>query len=107
MRRIGFEQPKKRPVANHTCTVEGCGRPEAAKGLCQTHRRHVAVLGHPRPIRSYRERTSGTVKFAGLRLSPGCVRKVRRFADARGLSPNAAVQEILEAWHASQRSKSV
>jgi hypothetical protein len=50
------------------------------------------------PIRPYRRRVPGTVKFAGLRLTPGCAATVRSEAEARNLSCGAVIADILERW---------
>jgi hypothetical protein len=55
------------------------------------------------PIRPYRKRSDGTVKFAGLRLSSQCAEKVQARAERTGLSFGATIAEILEGWHARKR----
>jgi hypothetical protein len=81
------------------CTFHGCGRDSYARGLCQTHHRQRLATGKLKPIRPYRKRSAGTVKFSGLRLSPGCIDTLEAYAEKRGLSHGAAIAEILEAWH--------
>jgi hypothetical protein len=51
-----------------------------------------------REIRPYRKRSAGTVKYAGLRLTPECVAKVAARARRKGLSEGAAIAEVLEEW---------
>ncbi len=85
------------------CKAPGCGRPAYARGCCQTHHRQLLTWGKLKPIRRYRERTPGTVKFGGLRLSPTCAELVAREAEEKGLSLSAAIAAILEAWHAGKR----
>jgi Ni,Fe-hydrogenase I large subunit len=67
--------------------------------MCQTHHRQLLTTGMVNPIRAYRKRSAGTVKFAGLRLSASCVETVKAFAKARGISDGAAVAQLLEDWN--------
>ena len=83
-----------------TCSVEACGRPSYARGLCQTHHRQMLTTGKLKPIRAYRRRSPGTVKFAGLRLTPLCVEQVESYAERHEISPGAAIAAILEEWYA-------
>jgi hypothetical protein len=94
-------RPKK---PKPSCIVPDCGRHRYARGLCQTHHRQLRTTGELKEIRPYRKRTDGTVKFAGLRLSPSCVGTVEAFANEKGLSHGAAISAILEDWVAN-RSK--
>ena len=87
---------KKKSDPERLCSFPECGRPSYARGLCQTHNHQMRTLGQLRPIRPYRPRTPGTVKFAGFRLSASCARKLRKYAAARGLTPGAAIAEVLE-----------
>ena len=80
------------------CSVEGCGRPAYARGLCQTHHRQMITTGTLKPIRPYRKRSPGTVKFSGLRLSPECAKLIQDYAVRRGVSQGAAIAFILEEW---------
>ena len=82
------------------CKVSGCGRPAYARGLCQTHHRQVRTLGKVQPIRPYRPRVTGTVKFSGLRLTPRCVELLKRRAESQDISYGATIAEILEDWYA-------
>jgi len=84
------------------CTVEGCGRPRYARGLCQTHRRKQSATGKLEAIRPYRRRSAGTLKFAGLRLSPSCAVRLRELMRRKRLSESAAIAEILEEWNAAE-----
>ena len=59
------KHPKPRPGE---CTAPACGRPSYVRGMCQTHHRHLLTTGKVKPIRPYRKRSAGTVKFSGLRL---------------------------------------
>ena len=88
-----------------SCIAPGCGRLPYARGLCQTHHRQKTTTGKLSPIRPYRERTPGTVKVAGLRLTPQCADAVRAHAAQIGLSLGAAIAQFLEAWHASTRKE--
>jgi len=92
-------KPRTAPPPKPPCEVEGCGRPAYSGGLCQTHHRR-RKLGLPlEPIRPYRKRSPDTTKFAGLRLSPLCVDRIKRRAEKRGLSYGAAIADILERWY--------
>jgi hypothetical protein len=86
------------PSSPRLCSVPDCGRPAKARGLCQTHYRQMLTECRVRPVHRYRKRTPGTVKFAGLRLSPGCARKLKKWADDQGLSVGAIIADILEDW---------
>ncbi len=86
----------------YVCTVEECGRRVSARGLCQTHHRQMQLDGKVKPIRRYRRRRAGTVKFSGLRLTPHCVAVVKAYARRRGISAGAAIAEILEEWNAER-----
>ena len=92
------KHPKPRPGE---CVAPHCGRPSYARGLCQTHHRQLITTGKVKPIRPYRKRSPGTVKFAGLRLTSMCVETVEAYAAERGISHGAAIAEILEDWCAS------
>jgi hypothetical protein len=87
--------------------VRDCGRPAYARGLCQTHHRHVLEGKEPVPIRPYRPRAPNTIKFSGLRLTRSCAEKLAGFAQARRISRGAAIAEILEQWHSQAHSWSV
>ncbi|HLL53037.1 MAG TPA: hypothetical protein VK447_05785 [Myxococcaceae bacterium] len=91
--------------AQPSCVAPECGRPSYVRGLCQTHHRQKTTTGRLRPIRPYRKRVAGTVKLAGLRLSPHCARTVRARADEAGVSLGATIAEILEGWHARMRKE--
>jgi hypothetical protein len=58
----------------------------------------LLTTGKLKPIRQYRKRIPGTVKFSGLRLSPRCVSKVDAFARKQGIAHSAAIATILEDW---------
>ena len=99
---------KRRPRAQDeqpSCIVPGCGRPPYARGLCQTHHRQKTTTGKLREIRPYRKRTPGTLKLAGLRLTPQCADAVRAQAAQTGLSLGATIAQLLETWHASTRKE--
>ena len=81
-----------------TCAVPGCWRPPFTRGHCQTHHKQLATTGALAPIRAYRKRSSGTRKFAGLRLSPACIEHIEQKAEREGLSNGAVIAAILEAW---------
>jgi len=78
------------------CKVRGCSRAGSYQGRCQTHHRQWLLTGRTRPIRPYRDRTPGTVKVAGLRLSSSAARHVQQFAREEGVSLSAAVASIVE-----------
>jgi hypothetical protein len=92
------EQPSPRD-----CIAPDCGRPAYAGGLCQTHHRQSITTGKLSPIRPYRKRTAGTVKFAGLRITPGCAEQLRKVARRKGLSYGAAIAAVLEGWWAQEQ----
>jgi len=94
---------QQRQNARNVCKVAECGRRAYARSLCQTHHRQLLTLGKTTRIRPYRERSPGTVKFAGLRLTPACVEVVKAYAKERELSRGAAIAGILEDWTASRR----
>src|SRR4051812_7910438 len=73
------------------CKVTDCGRPRYARALCQTHHRQLMTTGELKTIRPYRERSPGTVKCSGLRLTSNCADELMRFAKAHGLSQGAAI----------------
>ncbi|HLL54319.1 MAG TPA: hypothetical protein VK447_12265 [Myxococcaceae bacterium] len=91
--RLKKKHPKQRPGE---CIAPDCGRPAYARGFCQTHHRQLMTTGKVKPIRPYRKRSTGTVKFAGLRLTHHCAQTVKAYAKKRGLSQGAAIAEILE-----------
>ncbi len=70
--------------------------------MCQTHHRQLLTTNRLQPIRPYRKRDTGTVYFAGLRLSPGCVEMLETYAEERGLSHGGAISAILEDWLANE-----
>jgi len=78
------------------CKVPECGRRNYTQGLCQTHSRQARTTGTIKPIRRSRRRFQGTVKFAGLRLSPDCARRLNGLAEERGLSVGATIADVLE-----------
>jgi hypothetical protein len=59
----------------------------------------MQTTGRIRAIRPYRKREPGTVKFAGLRLTPGCAETLERVSKARGLAHSALITRILEGWY--------
>jgi hypothetical protein len=59
--------------------------------------------GTLRPIRPYRERSEGTVKLGGLRVTHHCAELVTAHAERHGLSVGAAIADILEGWHGEGR----
>jgi hypothetical protein len=83
------------------CRIPDCNRPAYARGLCQTHHRQFIAEGRTKQIRPYRKRQEGTVKFAGLRLTPDCVKRIKLYAKQRNISYGAAIAELLESWHAN------
>jgi hypothetical protein len=92
-------------AASPHCSEPDCGRPSYVRGLCQTHHRQLITTGKTQPIRPYRRRTAGTVKFSGLRLSQRCAEVLGRDARRRGLSRNAVIAEVLEAWHTTVKDE--
>lgn len=86
------------------CSVSGCGRPAYAKGMCQTHHRQMLQTGKTKPIRPYRERTKGTVKLVGFRVSAECADLINSTAAKRGLSLGAVISDVLEDWNSRSDS---
>ena len=86
------------PLNPEVCIVPECGRPAYARGLCQTHHRQLLTTGELKAIRPYRKRSTGTVKFSGLRLTPECADQVEEYAEANNVSLGAAIAFILEDW---------
>jgi len=84
------------------CQVQGCGRLRFSKKYCQTHHRHVVKTGEARPIRPYRPRSKGTVRYSGLSLSAATVEAIERIAVQRHLSRGAAIAFALEIWLAQE-----
>lgn len=80
------------------CKVPGCGRPRAARELCQTHDRQLRTTGELTRIRPYRARSSETVQYAGFRLSPECAEHIEQLTFEQGRSRGAVITEILEEW---------
>jgi len=78
--------------------VPSCGRRAYARGLCQAHHRQHLTTGKLKPIRPYRPRSAGTVKFSGLRLSEKAAREIDRKAAREGLAHGAVIAKILEEW---------
>jgi len=99
--------PKSTNVDEHipslakVCKVKECGRPEYARGYCQTHHRQVLNTGKVSAIRPYRARDAGTEKFAGLRLNKRTIEAVRAIAKEKGISDSAAIAFVLEEWSAN------
>ena len=96
---------RKRPATQPTkCHVGGCGRGQYARGLCQTHHRQFKTTGKMTSIRPYRERRPGTVKLAGLRLTPSCAETLKRTAKERDISYGALIAEVVEGWNKRRKS---
>jgi hypothetical protein len=88
----------RRPARQRTCLAPDCDRPAYARGLCQTHHRQLRSVGELGPIRLYRQRTPGTGKLSGLRLSPRCIELIEQKAQREHLSVGAVIAGILEEW---------
>jgi hypothetical protein len=73
--------------------------------MCQTHNRQLLIHGELKPIRPYRRRRDGTVKFSGLRLSPECAGALDQAARSQGTSRGAVIADVLESWAASEMEK--
>jgi len=91
-------RPQHPKSSSGICKEPECGRKSYARGLCQTHHRQLLTTGNLKPIRPYRKRESGTVKFAGLRLTRGCAAKVGAYATEQRIGHSAAISKILEEW---------
>jgi hypothetical protein len=96
---------KTKPAHKLLCTVPECGRPAYARGLCQSHNRQMRTLGRVEPIHPYRPRSQGTVKYDQFRVTSLCADKLTAYAVSRGLTPGAAIAEVLEDWAARRRKK--
>jgi len=92
--RKGLERPSS--VAD--CQIRSCGRRAYAKGLCQTHHRQLLTAGTFKPIRAYRPRSPGTIKFSGLRVQARSAEEISEYATRKGLSLGGAIAAILEEW---------
>jgi hypothetical protein len=102
--RTGKRPSRKPPDEIPTlCRVPDCGRPDYTRELCQTHHRQMLTTGTVKPIRPYRKRTAGTVKFAGLRLTPQCAQRISQYAEREVVSLGAAIAFILEDWLLKQK----
>jgi len=80
------------------CSVEGCGRPVRARGMCQTHYKQVLRMGKTRPIKSKRAPRAEAVRFAGFSLTPLAANLLESEAVRRKIAPNALITDILEGW---------
>jgi len=85
------------------CVVEGCGRPARARGLCQTHYKHMRKHGETRQINPKRQGRDGTVRYAGLSLTSGCASAIDAVAKTQGVAPNAVITDIIEGWAKRQK----
>jgi len=89
--------PKNRGAPQSgVCTFPKCDRSRYSRDYCQTHSRQFLTTGKLKPVRHYRPRTPGTVKFAGLRLSPECAARLDELAEQRGHSVGATIADVLE-----------
>jgi hypothetical protein len=80
------------------CAVADCFRKVVARGLCQTHNKHLKKLGAFRPIRESRPPRSGAVKLNGLSVTPACAEKLKHCAGETGLAVNAVITDVIEKW---------
>ncbi len=85
------------------CSVEGCGRDARARGLCQTHYKHLRKHGETRPINPKRQGREGTVRYAGLSLTEACAAAIDAVAKAENVAPNAVITDIIETWARRQK----
>lgn len=85
------------------CSVPGCSRPTRARGLCQTHYKHLRKFGKVRAIKPKREGRPGTVRYSGLSLTSNCATALQSLAKQRNVAPNAIITDILEAWAKRRR----
>ncbi len=98
--------PTKSQQRARVCSVSGCGRPIRARGLCQTHYKHLRKFGKPRAINPKREGREGTVRYSGLSLTAECAQAIDKLARREGLAPNAIITDILETWAKRHGAKS-
>jgi len=75
-------------------------------GLCQTHYKHLKKYGRPKPIHLKREGRKGARKFAGLSLTADCADLIDILARVQGVSRNAIITDVLEAWARRHNPKS-
>src|SRR4051812_10058449 len=80
------------------CTVVGCRRPSRARGMCQSHYKHLGKYGEPRRIRNKRQGRKGTTKFGGFSVTPGCAEALTDSARRLGRTPNYVITDVLELW---------
>ena len=106
MRKSAKVPKSTRKATPPRCSVDGCFRPVYARALCESHHRQFVTTGKCGPIRPYRTRREGTVKYSGLTLTSDCALKVDRLARDKGLSRSAAIATILEQWTDSQVARS-
>jgi hypothetical protein len=85
------------------CSVDGCGRPARARGLCQTHYKHLRKHGETRPINPKRQGREGTVRYAGLSLTEACAAAIDAVAQSESVAPNAVITDIIETWARRQK----
>jgi len=82
------------------CSVAGCGRPVSARGMCQTHNKHMRKSGAVRPIRVHQPpRTGRTVRLpGGVVVTPECAAAVDSYAREHGYTRHRVVTDVLEDW---------
>ncbi len=80
------------------CSVEGCGRPVRARGMCQTHYKQVLRFGKTRAIKTKRAPRPEAVRFAGFSLTPMAANLLAGEARRRVVAANALITDILEGW---------
>jgi hypothetical protein len=64
----------------------------------------MKTTGKVTAIRPYRTRQPGTVKLAGLRLTPSCAETLKRTAKERGISHGGLIAEVVEDWNKRRKS---
>lgn len=94
---------KRASGKSRICTVEGCGRPARARGLCQTHYKHLRKYGSTRPINPKRHGREGTVRYAGLSLTKQCADAIDSVARSEKVAANAVITDIIEGWARRQK----
>jgi len=85
------------------CRVEGCGRSVRARGLCQTHYKHLRRGERLLPIAPKRSPREGTEKLSGFSLTHHAAKVVRTSAERRRVAISAVVADVLEQWARRQK----
>lgn len=77
------------------CTLEGCGRPVRARGLCSSHYQKRNTPEAKAPLREKRD-DQAVERVSGLLVSKATAKKIRRAAKATKRSEHAVIVEVVE-----------